>query len=402
MRTAGSILLLIVLVPATVVVLVVSSLQQNVLTAKFLKHELAERRAYAIAESQASEQIGKLKLNDLPIVTADLQTLVTRVFPARWLQQSVERTLDRTFAWFNGPVGTTLSLPIDLSGPKAELIPGVDALIESAIPRMKECPKQRAPDELCRVPNMTITQVKDILKLGGVDLASVTTQLPDSFDLANPVLPEIKLGSDEQKTSRVSPSTNVILAARVAAVSQDEQKKIEEQKKIDEQKNQKDEQKQDARENSDNQQHKETFQQQVAKIVDRLTTAKEQYHQVLQIWLFILVGYCVLIIGFLLINLKGWNRLTRWAGILGVAIGTIPLIISVASSTVLENNVLPLIHFDSSTPQDIQTAVPAAIRDVSHALFSPILIASIIIVVCGIGAIIGARFIVQPKEKRST
>lgn len=342
MRTAASIFLLIVLVPFTLVVFLVSAVKANVLTAEFIKHELAAQKVYTIAEDQASQQIAKMKFENLPINAADLQTLVSRVLPASWLQMNIEGTLDRAFAWFNGPSDATLALPIDLRGPKSELLPGVDALIAGAIPRLPACQRRQKEGELCRTPGMTVTQVKDSLKQGGIDLATVTTQLPDSIDLANPVLPTIKLG-DAVQDNKSEDKTSV----------------------PDQAKN----------------------------IVAQLTDAKKTYHQVLGYWNDALIAFGVLVLGYLAINANGWRRITRWTGILTLTLGFLPLVVSVASKIVMERYLLPSMHFTSSVPVEVQTAVPAAIRDFQHALFSTTLLVSAVMVGFGIAAIVGAHFI---------
>lgn len=384
MRSAGSILLLTILVPVTLVVFVVLSVQANIATAQFIKHELASRHAYAIAEDQLASQIANLRLDNLPVNTADLQALVRRVLPAAWLRQNIENLLDRTFAWFKGPADLALTLPVDLRGPKAELIPGIESLIESAIPRLAVCTRQTPPGELCRTANMTVAQVKDMLKQGGIDLDTVTTQLPDTFDLANPVLPDIRLGQDSDSSAQ-----NQVKVKGVSTVSKDQQN-IDEQKKKDQQLL--DEQ------NKQNPEPPKSFQDQVKEAVQKLTDVKDKYHQGLKWWTEALGGYLLLILMYLAVNIKGWRRFMRWFGILLLSIGILPLAVSIASKIVLKQYLLPLIHFNGTLSAEAQTAVPAAILDVQHALFFPILLVSAIMVGLGLAGIIGASFI--PKIKK--
>lgn len=351
MRTAASIFLLIVLVPFTLVVFLVSAVKANVLTAEFIKHELAARQVYTIAEDQASQRIATMKFENLPINAADLQTLVSRVLPASWLQMNIEGTFDRAFVWFNGPSDATLALPIDLRGPKSELLPGVDALIAEAIPRLPACQRRQKEGELCRTPGMTVAQVKDLLKQGGIDLATVTTQLPDAIDLANPVLPTIKLGNAVDQKKETTPKQD---------------NKPEEKTSVPDQ---------------------------VKQVVAQMTDAKKTYHQVLGYWDDALIAFGVLVLGYLAINAKGWRRITRWTGILTLTLGFLPLVVSVASKIVMERYLLPSMHFTSSVPVEVQTAVPAAIRDFQHALFSTTLLVSAVMVGFGIAAIVGAHFI---------
>jgi hypothetical protein len=290
--------------------------------------------------------------------------------------------MNGAFSWFNGQPGTTLSLPIDLRGPKAELIPGVETLIQSAIPRLPVCTRATPADELCRDSKTTVASVKDTLKRGGVDLATVTTQLPDSIDLADPVLPDIKLGNQDEQTT----DTNTKDASATT-----DAKKVDDKKTTDDQKKQ-----------DDKQEPKLTLQEQSAKTRKSLENAKARYHDVLRYWTYVLIGYAVLILGFIGINVKGWRRLTRWTGILAVTTCILPLAAGVIGERIVEDKVLPIVRFDDSVSRDIQTAVPAAIRDVAHALLYPIFIISAVLVILGIGAIIGARFIPKPAARQKS
>lgn len=355
MRNVGSIFLLIILVPITLAVFLVWSLKTNLLTAQFLKNELTARNVYSVVEDQLSKQIATLKLENLPIATADIQTLAQQVLPASFLQQSVETILDRSFGWFNGPLGTTLSIPIDLRGPKAAITPALDTLIASAIPKLPECPKKGVASELCRTPDVTVATVKDMLKTSGVDLTSVIAQLPDALDLANPVLPSIKLGQESQSA-------------------------------------QQDQKKQDGKTDGGALQQEETFQQKVQRSVNTLTTVKERYHQGLQYWMDALIAYAVLVLLYLSINIRGWKRITRWTGILFLTIGILPLAVSIATKQLMERLLLPGLHLDK-LPPEVQAAVPAAIRDVGTALFSSLLIMSVTMVAVGVVAIVGAHWI---------
>lgn len=406
MRTAGSILLILILVPASFAIFLVLSLQSNVVTATFVKSELARRQIYALAEDQVAKQIATIKLENLPITADDLQKLANRVFPASWLQTNVEGILDHAFFWFNAPNGTALSLPINLVTPKNALIPGVDALIASAIPRLPACTKQNE-GQLCQQPGFTVAQVKEMLKEQGIDLETVTSQLPNSIDLANPVLPSIQLGNQEKPQAsdgQQSSSQNQLSDnAGNGSTSTDGSKKPvndDEKKKISQQETDKKELQNDQQKDQKTEKPKETIQQQVQHVVAQLEKAKASYHQALMIWWYVLIGYSVLIFGYLLLNANHWHRFVRWAGILALAAGMLPLCVSVASAMVLKQTMLPRIDLHNA-PVAVQTAVPAAIMDVQHALFFPILFVSAALVILGLAAIIGAHWLPQPKKKGS-
>ncbi len=381
MRTAGSIFLLIILVPASIVVFFVFSLKNNVLTSAFLKQELVRQHVYALAEDQLAQQIAKIKLEGVPIDTTDLQELAAQVLSASWLQANVERTLDRAFAWFNSPSGTQLSLPIDLTDPKAALIPGIDTLITAAIPKLPECTRKNE-GELCRIPGMTTADLKASLQQQGIDLAAITNQLPDTIDLANPVLPKIQLGSNSQQINNQQ-TTN---KERQPAESEEQKSQSEEQEIQTLQ--------------AQPEEHNDDSKQSVQDVVKNLEQAKERYHMALRIWTSALIGYAVLVLLFLAINFKDWHRLTRWAGILFLSIGVLPLAISSASGWIMEHELLPKIMLEN-VPPDVQTAVPSLIRDTQSALFGPVLIFSAVLLVLGLAGIIGARWVPQREKKKA-
>ncbi len=345
MRNAISILLIVILVIATPVMLLVTSIKQNVVTAKFVKHELATQNAYGLAVDQINQQIGNVKNGgDVPITAADLQALASRVITTAWLQQSVEESLDRIFAWFKSPDGTALSLPVDFTQPKAQLNQGIDDLLTSKIATLPECPKKGTSEKLCRTGNFGLPQFKEKLKENGFDLAALQTQLPDTIDLTHPVLPTIAT----DKSS--SPQPDV--------------------------------------------------QQKVQPILDHLTKAKTTYHQVLKYYLYAVLAYGILVLGYVGLNIRGWRRLTRWLGILFLSIGVLPLAIGLASRPVVDSQIIPHINLDASVPAAIRVAVPNLIHDVQHALFTMIIIIGATLVLLGLGAVIGARWMPSPVPKK--
>lgn len=370
MRTAGSILILTILVPVTLVGVIVASLHNHILTAKFITHELRTRDAYGIAERQIALHIGDIKLENVPITNSDVQALAQRVFPASWLQSNVEMIINRSFSWFNDPQQAALSLPVDLREPKSQLIPGVETLIQSALPRLPECPKRGTTADICKTKTTTVAEVKDQLKKNGIDLDSVTTQLPDSFDLLNPVLPEIKLG-------------NATSSKQNDTTTQDPKKQTD--------------QKKDSRQTTSDDTPEKSLQEQATTVRSNLATARDQYQRGLRYALYTLLGYLVLIAGFVAINANSWRRVTRWSGILLVVMSVLPLAAAIASGIVL-NRIIPSISF-GTMPAEIQAAIIGALHDVQHGLFFPVLIGGSIALTLGLTAIIGASFIAVKKKQ---
>jgi len=291
--------------------------------------------------AQVQQQIKTVTFDkNVPITGADLDSLAQRVFTQSWLQQNVEGSLDRIFVWLNGPSGSMLSVPVDLTQPKASLSQGVDDLLTAKIPTLPVCPRTNTDNKICRTSTTTLATVKDMLKKNGIDLTSIEAQLPNTIDLANPVFPTIAVNSKTQ---------------------------------------------------TDNAQ--QSIHEKVQPILDKLDTAKEKYHQARQGYLAGLAVYALLMLGYIALNAAGWKRLAKWVGIAFLAISVLPLAISIASQQVVQKAIVPNLHFDESAPAGLATAASGVIRDLQHTIFSPILMISALLFIFGLAGIIGARFI---------
>ncbi len=341
-RNASSIFLILSLVLVTPALLLVTSIKTNLITSRFFKQELSGRRAYAIAVSQLSQSILDVKLDpNLPLAGADLERLAARVITATWLQSSVESVIDRAFAWFNGPTGMVLSVPIDFRQPKRELISGIDDLLAETIPLLPECSKNVARDRFCRTAGFDVSQAKALLKQQGIDLAGIEGQLPDTIDLANPILPTLALDPAPAAEPSSSPA----------------------------------------------------LQQKIQPILDQLRQAKIIYRQAVRYLLYAWAITAALVLVYALVNRRSWRRLVRWLGILALSTGVWPLAMSVVSQQLMEQKLLPRLRPDANLPIYIQALIPAVIRDVQHVLFKPLLITGLIVVAVGLGAVIGAHFL---------
>ncbi len=349
MRNAISIFLIIILVPATVVMLLLSSIKANLITPKFLKQELAGQNVYALATKQIDDQILKLKLDpQYPITHAEIAELAHAVLTETWLRQNVESLLDQFFSWLNQPSGVALALTVDLRQPKTELFQGVDNLLATKLPQIQPCPKTRRnqqPEEgICNFAGMTVGQVKTELGHMGLDLPTMQQKLPDTLDVLHPDLSAVFGQPDASKQDST----------------------------------------------------------QTQKVTDDLERAKAIYHQALQYYRYGLMGFALLVLVYLAVNIKGWRRPVRWTGILALSVGLLPLAVGIASRPLLETFVVPNLHFDPGLPAEVPAMALGAMRDVEQALLSPLLLAGIMLVVAGLGAIIVARWIRPVKKERSS
>ena len=348
MRNFISILLIVVFVPATLVTLLVFSLKTNVLTPGFLKRELSKNNVYALATSEIDEHVRKLKIDpQYPITHDEIINLIHQVFPETWVQQRLERIIDDFFAWWHTPVGTPLTLPIDIQQPKAGLFHRLDELLAEKISLLQPCPRSprrdQSPEGICLFAGLTVTQAKEAIKHAGVDLVTLQTRLPDVIDLINPDF-----------SALVGPSEET---------------------------------------------NPESLRAKNQEIMNKLNQAKARYHQFLWYYAFGIMTLAIMILGYAALQLKNWRRFARWLGILAVAIGLLPLTIGMASQPLLEQQLIPQIRFDAKMPAEVQTALLSILRDVQRTWFTPILWIGFALVVVGLTGIIGSHFFGRAKNK---
>ena len=195
MRTAVSILLMLILVILTPVLFVVTSVRLNVLTTDFLKQELVKLDVYGLATWEIDEQIAKVKIDpQYPITNAEIGELAHAVISEDWLRQNIESILTRMELWLQSKPGTELTLPIDLRQPKMELTTGIDRLLTEKLPQTQPCPDKRRPKEeqgICQFSGLTLPQLKEQLAHQGLNPDLVNQVFPDQLDLVNPDLSNV-------------------------------------------------------------------------------------------------------------------------------------------------------------------------------------------------------------------
>ena len=341
MRNAFSIFLLIILVPATLGVILISSLHLNILSSAFVKEELSRQKVFVVAEHELEIRLAAAAFDpQSPLTGKDLSTLLGQVITPMWLEQNSNNIIDRAFGWFNTPDDAALSLPVDLREPKKALAQHLDTLIEEKISELPPCTKNSKG--FCRMPGLDVSAFKLMLKKEGVDIDNGITKLPDSIDLLHPALPDISSSKD----------INDQLHGAQAAL--DEETRV---------------------------------------IRDRLGEAKKVYQQALRYYRDMLIVYAGLILLYLCVNLKDRRRFVRWTSIFALAAGILPLCVGIASKPVMERYLLPRLPLDPSMPPGIQAIIIAVIHDVENALFTPAVFIGGGLVLAGIISIIVAHYI---------
>lgn len=349
MRTAVSILLIVILVLFTPVLFLVTSLRFNVLTAQFIKQELARKNVYVLATSQIDKQIARIVLDpQYPVTNAEIAALAHDVLAESWLRQNVEGLLDGMESWLGAPSGTTLRLPIDLSQPKQRFTAVLDAFLSEKLAQLQPCADKRRSSEeqgICQFAGMTLGQLKEQLRHTGMNPDLISSLVPDTLDLVNPDLSSLFGKPDPTDTNSA-------------------QAKAEE----------------------------------ISRSLDQF---KAHYQQVLSLHGLAVMIYGLLIALCIAINApRGWRRLARWSGILLLSLGLLPLVMALASSPLIESLLLPKIRLDPKLPAELSSMVPALIWDTRTALFTPFLLIGASAVVLGLAGIIGAHWVPKPAARK--
>lgn len=348
MRSVVSILLMLSLVILTPVLFVVTSIRFNVVSASFFKRGLVRADAYRAMTSLIDTQVQKINLDEQsPVTYEEIAALAHSVISEAWLQQTLESGLDQSEAWLRAPRGTTMSVLVDVGVPKQQLIAGVDAFLAAKVAQLPPCPDARRPKQeqgVCQFAGLTVAQVKEQLAQTGFNPDLIVQLLPDTVDLLNPDFSKI-LGTPDQTDPN-------------AATAQSEAQRR------------------------------------------NLELVKARYQQGVSLLNLALVIDGLLVALFLAINAtRGWRRLVRWGGALFFAVGVFPFGLAIASTPVVNQLVLPNIHFDEGMPAAVVALVPVVIHHTRDAIFSPLLVAGAVLVALGLAGLVGSHWVPRPNGR---
>ncbi len=340
MRKSLSILLLLVLMPAVAVMSLIFSFKANVFKADFIKEELSSSQIYSILEDSLATSFSSSDIvGALPLSKEVLNDISRRAISASWLKSSAEGTIDDYFKWVDEPNNTPLSLPVDLSDPKREFFSGLDYSLGEWLNDLPNCTiKMIMNKEFCRQPGMNVAQIKDLLKLESIDLVAIQGQVPDKIDLADPNIPVITLtdGKDFDLAKEISP------------------------------------------------------------FIQFLIKEKDVYNRIVKNYSYAAIACFVLILLYLILNIKGLKRFLRWFGIMFVSFSVLPLVMDFASRRIIEKTILANQSLSSGSGIALSSVLPGIIRDFRAAEFSLVLAAGIASLVIGI-ALIVASFSLKTK-----
>lgn len=345
MRSVVSILLMISLVILTPVLFVVTSIRFNVVSASFFKRGLIRADAYRVMTSLIDTQVQKIALDEqFPVTHEEIAALAHSVITEAWLQQALESGLDQSEAWLRAPRGTPMNVLIDVSVPKQQLVAGVDAFLATKVAQLPPCPDMRRPKQeqgVCQFAGLTVAQVKEQLAQAGLNPDLIGQLLPDRVDLLNPDFSKI-LGTPDQTDPNAAAEKSEVLRRNLELV-------------------------------------------------------KARYQQGVSLLTLALVIDGLLAALFLAINAtRGWRRLVRWGGALFFAVGVFPLGLAIASTPVVNQRVLPNIHFDAGIPAAVVALVPVLIEHTRAAIFSPLFVAGAVLVALGLAGLVGGHWVPRP------
>lgn len=338
MRNAVSIAFIILLAVTTPLLLLMTSLQRNVVTANFLKRELVRANVYGLLTSQIDSRIANLTVSpEYPITKEELLTIAHAVVAETWLQQNVESLLDSFFLWLKAPQNAELVLPIDLRQPRDELVRRTDTLLAEKLPLLKPCTK-KSSEGLCHFAGMSVAQVKTELAHMGIDIASFQTLLPDTVNLAKPDLSAI-----------FGPQSN---------------------------------------------ESPDSLTKQIEQMMVQLTRVKEVYRQATRYIFFAWLSLGILAASYIALNAThGRRRLVRWTGILLFSISVAPLGMTIAARVLVEQRLLPALRAANAIPTEVVPFISQFILDLQHALFFAFLLVGGVLLGAGLAAMIESHFL---------
>jgi hypothetical protein len=353
MRNFFSTTLLLIIIPVTLIIVCTTVIKLSIFTPSFIKKELANREIYSIAQKQLIEQ-GKLNNADPTntITPSDIERFISEVITTSWLQQNTEQTIDRAFLWINSTSNTPLSLPVDLSGPKKQIIPTANSILEKKIkdellsrnlPELLPCTPEAPKDSsACLLLQLNVVQLRDeYLKKLPNQPESFVAKIPDSIDLIDPVLPSFSLENATGTQSDISARSD----------EQTKQRLLE---------------------------------------AERI---KFQYQQIIRYYFIVLIGYLLLLLLYILINMKSLRRSVSSTGILLFIIGLPTCAGAVVGRNIVETKLIPRLQTPKELAVELQKLILTIISDIEYSFFTTVLVTGIILSICGILFVIWSRFI---------
>lgn len=355
MRTFLALMLLVVLIPTVFVVALSTSIHQNLLQPSFFKSVLDRERVYDLAFQEADRRILAFSLADNPFVTqADAQSLVPKIITKPWLQMTVEGVLDQFFAWLRDPSDQPLRLLVDLRDPKERIVREAEPLFAAKLTAVPVC-KTLVPKEgeLCRPAALTLDAYRQQLLHAGFDIPGLVKQLADTVDIAQPHDIQLFASAGLAKQQPASPSPEEPTSPVASSPNGPDNFSIE--------------------------------------------RVKQGYQMFPRVIGYAWLAAAVLVLLYLLLVLRGLRRTVRWVGVLFVVVGVLPLATAVASRPVFDRLITPNLRLAGETAQFAPTVL-GVIESARSALFGPLLIGGLVLVVLGTADIVVSFFLPRARK----
>lgn len=300
MRNFFSILLILLLAPATIIILLVWSFRSNILNPEFVKKELIAQQAYTTTANLFSDSFShNPPPKGFPLTNAEWQNFLRQTVSPEWIRQNVEPAIDSLISWFNSTTNDKLTITINLLKVKENA---------SKIFTAK-------PDLLSR------------------ELVKLIASLPNTIDAFTPALPQI--------FSDITPGW-------------------------------------------------EKSGQQTLK---SLESAKIYYQQFLHYYKLVLLIYVLLILVYIILQINSWHRLAKWSRIFMLTVGALPAVIGAGGRLFLEKYLIPMFNIDPTLSNNLRASMAKVLLDIASALFQPIFIIGVVLIIISLIFIIGARYL---------
>ncbi|MBI3115251.1 MAG: hypothetical protein HYZ09_02015 [Candidatus Kerfeldbacteria bacterium] len=341
MRSAFAILLIPILMVSSFVLLLLRAVDTSVLDGDFMAETLRKNDPHAMLRAIARQQIDQAEL-PIPYVTKqELFDLLVATIRAPWLNEQLGVAIHALRDWFDAPVGSPLSLAVDLRDPKEHLTTNLTAFIERKAAALPACTPTTPEGELCLPPGTTSKEFVASLSDQGLDLAKLIESLPNTIDLARPT---------EQ------------LQAFVRGEG--------------------------ARPNE------------FPDLTEQLRPAQEAFQRAHRIiggaWL-MLAGLFALELA---LTARGRQRFLAWLGVVLVCVSVLPLVAGLLSPWAYQTFVVQNLHVGPEAPVELQDFVVRFLEDVRQAIFGSLLLWGALAGIVGLALIIDAKVLMHPRSAR--
>lgn len=354
LRRVVAILLLPALCVLVLAFLLGSTFNETLLRGAFLKSELRQVNAYDVAVGQLTSLVSTIGKSDqsseesFNISSLGLEPVIQAIVTPAWLQREVEQNLDHLDRWLNHK--KPLVLQVNTADRKPILQAQLRLWLEQKISSLPKCSLQEFQRRLqaekdinafCRPPGLTVDTLLAQLKDSGIDVDTFIAALPDETDLLQP---QTSLQPFFEKLGQPSsPQPN-----------------------------------------------------ELKKVSDQLERVRE-YVRTGRNYLFLTFVAILVLLGIeILLMAHGKKTVVRWMSVLLSATAVLPLVVGVAGYVAGRTVIPAQVPLENLSPE-IRTAVLALAQNIMDAVFLPLIIYGVVVIIISMGLKITSKFLRDEK-----